>query len=545
MKGNIIYLILALLFFSCSNDDFNDHPEKNTTDIAVTGNVSEIGISSASITGYVNLNLLMGECKEIGVVYSLEEEPTKHNGSYEKTTSLVGNEFTVLVSDIDPEEVYYYRTYVYDGNIYHYGKTKSFSTSKYNNIISNYNVKDISYMSAAFCLTFDYEEFQKGYCSIGVAISETEDFEANTPNVIWRGTQKTESGTYELTITNLKENTKYYYKSYTRVNSKYYFSPEKSFDTKKKQEFFETQSAVVTNFNSARLTAFTKLKDIKPLVSNSQHIEYGFLYSTDESALEPNSWSSNRHIIMKNSSEVFGNTYSCDLEGLYPSKKYYYRAVCNIDYNYIYGDIKSFTTSDGAVDLGLSVKWASTNLGAAYPDATGSYFCWGELNHQGYNYWFEEYAHGYKEYMTHTSGYYERYYDIGENISGNPQYDIVTVRLGGKWRIPTSSEFNELLTRCVWSKHTPSQNYGANNEWLQEGWEVTGPSGKSIIFPATSGMGAKVNGGGYYWTANTKPGDNTYPGALAFVFEHDFQHLPSLMYYYKYYGLAIRPVCDK
>ena len=32
----------------------------------------------------------------------------------------------------------------------------------------------------------------------------------------------------------------------------------------------------------------------------------------------------------------------------------------------------------GAVDLGLSVKWATCNLGASSPEQSGNFYAWGE-----------------------------------------------------------------------------------------------------------------------------------------------------------------------
>ena len=34
----------------------------------------------------------------------------------------------------------------------------------------------------------------------------------------------------------------------------------------------------------------------------------------------------------------------------------------------------------GAVDLGLSVKWANANVGADSPEAFGNYYAWGETH---------------------------------------------------------------------------------------------------------------------------------------------------------------------
>lgn len=40
--------------------------------------------------------------------------------------------------------------------------------------------------------------------------------------------------------------------------------------------------------------------------------------------------------------------------------------------------VTRFGKSGNAVDLGLSVKWASYNVGAITPESYGDYFAWGE-----------------------------------------------------------------------------------------------------------------------------------------------------------------------
>ena len=53
------YIILLVCSTSCSGDDalVNDGSH-NTTDVAVTSNPTKVGVSFATIDGYVNLNLI-------------------------------------------------------------------------------------------------------------------------------------------------------------------------------------------------------------------------------------------------------------------------------------------------------------------------------------------------------------------------------------------------------------------------------------------------------------------------------------------------------
>ena len=121
-------------------------------------------------------------------------------------------------------------------------------------------------------------------------------------------------------------------------------------------------------------------------------------------------------------------------------------------------------TPGEVVDLGLSVKWASCNLGASTPTEFGGYYAWGETSTK-------------EEYSEDTYSYYDkstnRYTDIGSEIGGT-SYDAATVNLGKGWRMPSVGHLKELMM-C---KH----------EWIQvdgvNGYLFTGPNGNTIFLPA-------------------------------------------------------------
>ena len=136
-----------------------------------------------------------------------------------------------------------------------------------------------------------------------------------------------------------------------------------------------------------------------------------------------------------------------------------------------------------AVDLGLSVKWASHNLAADSAYETGGYYLYGDPT--GTNYY---------PYFTPPSL---------NDISGT-QYDIVRQKWGGNWRIPTGDEFDELFSECSWTYTTKG---GVN------GMLVIGPNGNSIFLPHT-GYGMPDDGpvgtvsissknNGYYMTSDS------------------------------------------
>ena len=83
----------------------------------------------------------------------------------------------------------------------------------------------------------------------------------------------------------------------------------------------------------------------------------------------------------------------------------------------------------GYVDLGLSVKWATCNVGADSPEDYGDYFAWGET----------------KPKLSYTEENYT-YTDSPETLSSIR--DAASVNMGGSWRMPT---LKELIDKCTWT----------------------------------------------------------------------------------------------
>lgn len=112
------------------------------------------------------------------------------------------------------------------------------------------------------------------------------------------------------------------------------------------------------------------------------------------------------------------------------------------------------------VDLGLSVKWATCNVGADLPEGSGDYFAWGETSQK----------------LSYTEDNSMTYDKPMENIYGNSQYDAARANWGGSWRMPTRFEFQELINDCIWVW----TSQGGKN-----GYRVTSKkNGNSIFLPA-------------------------------------------------------------
>lgn len=111
-----------------------------------------------------------------------------------------------------------------------------------------------------------------------------------------------------------------------------------------------------------------------------------------------------------------------------------------------------------AVDLGLSIKWASFNVGASVAEDKGFLYAWGETrtkeSYTERNYmWWE-----YREVRTNVyATIFEKYTnDNCKNLSEPDNTlekvdDVAYVKYGGKWHMPSCVQIKELIDKCEWT----------------------------------------------------------------------------------------------
>ncbi|MCD8206429.1 MAG: hypothetical protein LUD72_00675, partial [Bacteroidales bacterium] len=178
------------------------------------------------------------------------------------------------------------------------------------------------------------------------------------------------------------------------------------------------------------------------------------------------------------------------------------------------------------VDLGLSVMWATCNIGAREQFEHGSYYAWGETRTRS--------DYSINNSVTHKMKL------LG--IAGNPQYDVASAVWGGTWRLPTKEEMEELIKRCRW-EWIPKGGYRSYNNYNGcSGYKVTAQNGNSIFLPTTGFIYGKsreyVDVMGKYLSA-TAP--SSYPRtACDMVFL--YQKEPLLQLDSRGIGCCVRPV---
>lgn len=134
------------------------------------------------------------------------------------------------------------------------------------------------------------------------------------------------------------------------------------------------------------------------------------------------------------------------------------------------------------VDLGLSVKWASFNIGATNEDEIGGHYFYGEG-------------------PDFTYKWYNPPYDIVPDCATGTIYDTANSFWGGHWRNPTMSEWRELYNNCA-IELVDLQNpqivelYNEINDKsvtmnIIQAYKFVATNGKYIIIP--------IAGGGYYY----------------------------------------------
>ena len=174
----------------------------------------------------------------------------------------------------------------------------------------------------------------------------------------------------------------------------------------------------------------------------------------------------------------------------------------------------------GAVDLGLSVYWATCNLGengfVGSPEEYGDYYAWGETEpyyssqnpltwkdgKTGYNWASYKWCNGDIKKLTkyNTSSSYGT---VDNKTVLDAEDDVAHVILGDKWRLPTSDEVDEL----VFTKNNTSYQWVWTSINGHNGWLVTFlVNSNSIFLPAggiwiPGGRGYR-NEEGYYMSSS-------------------------------------------
>ena len=334
---------------------------------------------------------------------------------------------------------------------------------------------------------------------------------------------------YNFTIDSgvLEPETTYYYRSYIIQNDKVEYGDTKSFKTLALSSMIQTLDAVDVYRQEATLNAMLDLTDC-----NYSSIEYGFELTPEggqAKTLTANNLEDKAFSYLDNS--------------LVMNTGYSYVAYVRLDDILYKGEPRTFTTpglpTPTLVDLGLSVKWASCNLGASKPTEYGGFYQWaGTTDVSDTGIYLDWSNCPYHTGSSSSSGWTK--YTVYNKKVLEPMDDVASVALGGKWRMPTDAEWMELLNtgNCSWTWTTID---GVNGYKVQS--KKSGYTDNWIFLPAAgcrySDTFGNVGSGGYYWSSSLYT-DNTNSGYYMYFDSSDVLRV----YYYRYRGQSIRPVSE-
>ena len=249
--------------------------------------------------------------------------------------------------------------------------------------------------------------------------------------------------------------------------------------------------------------------------------------------------------------------------------------------------VDGVTLMPEAVDLGLpsGLKWASFNIGASKPEEYGDYFAWGETityyssqnplvwakrketdeNELRYNWESYLYANGAENKLTkYCLKDNADCWDMDAKPEGPdgevkllPSDDVATVKLGGKWRMPTAADFKELLdlkeevikdnsdyTWEDWALATDADGNEVKDIWGNaiHGIRIKRKSTGATLFLPSAGIcneyefGEGIDSWGYYYSSSL----DFFPESAVVLYLTP--ESSGRFNVYRYNGLPVRPV---
>ena len=549
-KLSLFLVVLAMLLVSCKPEI-----EKPTV---VTKSVGEVTETTAKVVGQVTADG-GAEVSERGICWNTEGAPEIIDFRT-KDGSGVGS-YTSSLSDLAPQTTYYVRAYASNEAGTSYGEEKTFTTLEVTPEEPGDEPEEPGDKpeqpgdepeepgdepeqpgdepeERPVVITADVTEITLYSVKCGGGVSDGGGAVVVERGVCWNTSANptvldfctkdgSGLGTYISNISGLEHGTTYYVRAYAvNANGVVGYGEEVSFTT------LDKLLPIVT-------TA-TEVKDItvSSAVCGGEVTFDGNVAVTARGIC----WSTTQNPTIEDNKTTDGSgmgRFTSNIPDLSINTQYYVRAYATNEIGTSYGDEVSFMTLDRTfengheyVDLGLSVKWATCNVGATSPEGYGSYYAWGEIITKS----------EYNDDNCTTTGLSKSelqsqgYIDSEGNLIA--QYDAATVNWGGNWRMPTYDELNELRSKCTWTWTTQQGVNGYVN-----GYNVEGPNGNSIFLPAAGcRLGSSLDDAesyGYYWSST--PYDYYTNHTYYLYFDSGHHYMSNLL---RYYGRSVRPVIE-
>ena len=354
--------------------------------------------------------------------------------------------FTVDLTSLTPQTSYYYRAYAIIGGVAMYSGLKTFATEEISTeMIHTTEINDVTAFSAHCSGSIDSRLLDYPSIIIGICYSNI----TNTPTLsdyYYTVSLISQTGVFSSTLTGLMPNSPYHCRVYAKLGEETIYGNVLSFNTNTSEDVVFSLSCDSISYSTITLKGKVNVPN-----DSYESIAMGFYYNTTNSFDQYTN-----HVFV--SSLCSDDTFIADIS-VFENTQYYYKAFAVIDGTTFYGNVLSVTSSEiqvstnAILDLGLSVKWAGSNVGAASPELMGNTYAWGELtanktvNYLGWD--------NYKYCMGTPSSITKYNTDASCGVVDNKTRlefsdDAAYQSSGGTMRIPTKTEMEELIKNCTW-----------------------------------------------------------------------------------------------
>lgn len=501
---------------------------------AVTGAATHISCRNAEISGKANLPGTTSTDLSFGVLYSTSSGVLIGSATQIEARSFNSDyNYTVNTEVLEPETTYYYRSYIIQDKEISYGELKSFTTLAVSSMIQTLDATDINPKDAVLNASLDLTDCRYDALEYGFEVTP----EGGSTHTV-KSDNHSEK-TFSAKNESLSRDTKYSVVAYVKLDGRTYKGEAKAFTTTSIKASITAESSDVS-YDSATISG--KLTVESKGSFNKSAMLY---YSSTASTLDALKSSGTKKTLTLESD----GSYSINLSSLNNDTQYNYVVVAKVDEVEFNTGIKYFKTLEipELVDLGLSVKWRSWNLGASKPEDYGGYYQWAGtkdvtdtsiyLDWDNCPYYTgSSYSSGWTKYSTKSS-----YGTVDNKTVLEPEDDVAHVELGGKWRMPTRAEWDELTntSNCSW---TWTSINGINGYKVQS--KKAGFTGNWIFLPAAGYrlFGDDVDyagSNGLYWSSSLRTDNPDY--AYYMYFNSDRVGTTGGT---RYTGQSVRPVSE-
>lgn len=234
LQAIMMTAIVSISLASCGGGDDDDGPGGNsgggsTTEQVFTGTTSDVTASSATVSCYFS-STANASTLQLGLLYSTERSTIDNRqGTLALANTVEGSTYTVGLSSLLSNTIYYYRAYMVSGGTTYYGSVSSFTTAQDEKVTTG-DATDITYNSATISSSFKYSVITS-FSALGVQYSDSRELLESGKGSAPTTSFVTDNNVFTITLTGLNEQTTYYYRAYVTDYRTTYYGVIKSFTT--------------------------------------------------------------------------------------------------------------------------------------------------------------------------------------------------------------------------------------------------------------------------------------------------------------------------